>query len=96
MPSIQPKPVQPFDMFHTVMKTGVIYATSRAGKFGFHAEAKGWANMGQGAPETGPLPGAPARDFHMNVEDAELEYASTAGAPELREKVADYYNHLYR
>jgi hypothetical protein len=31
--------------------------------------------MGQGAPETGPLPGAPLRDFHMNIEDALLEYA---------------------
>ncbi len=52
--------------------------------------------MGQGAPETGPLPGAPSRDFHMNIEDAELEYASTAGIRELREKVAEYYNALYR
>ena len=25
-----------------------------------------WANMGQGAPETGPLPGAPSRDFHVS------------------------------
>lgn len=31
--------------------------------------------MGQGAPETGPLPGAPSRDFHMSIEDALLEYA---------------------
>lgn len=31
--------------------------------------------MGQGAPETGPLPGAPPRDFHMSIEDALLEYA---------------------
>ena len=31
----------------------------------------------------GPLPGAPSRDFHMNIEDAELEYAPTAGTSEL-------------
>jgi hypothetical protein len=31
--------------------------------------------MGQGAPETGHLPGAPPRDFQMNIEDALLEYA---------------------
>ena len=24
--------------------------------------------QGQGAPETGPLPGAPSRDFHMNIQ----------------------------
>lgn len=85
-----------FDMFHQVMKTGVIYATSRAIKFGFSNENPDWANMGQGAPETGPLPGAPSRNFHMNIQDAELEYAPTAGIRELREKVATYYNTLYR
>ena len=52
--------------------------------------------MGQGAPETGPLPGAPSRNFELSIEDAELEYASTAGIPELRSKVAEYYNALYR
>jgi len=85
-----------FDMFHHVMKTGVIYATSRAQCFGFQMEDPQWANMGQGAPETGPLPGAPSRDFHMNIQDAELEYAPTAGITELRQKVANYYNVLYR
>jgi len=55
-----------------------------------------WANLGQGAPETGPLPGAPSRDFHMNIQDAQLEYAPTSGIKELREKVANYYNVLYR
>ena len=87
---------EPFEMFHTVMKTGVIYATSRANHFGFSMEDEDWANMGQGAPETGPLPGAPSRDFHMNIQDAELEYAPTSGIKELRDKVADYYNTLYR
>jgi len=85
-----------FDMFHHVMKTGVIYATSRARSFGFQMEDPQWANMGQGAPETGLLPGAPSRDFHMNIQDAELEYAPTAGITELRQKVAEYYNFLYR
>ena len=55
-----------------------------------------WANMGQGAPETGHLPGAPERDYHMNIADEMLEYAPTAGLTELREKVANYYNQLYR
>ncbi|KAL7550146.1 hypothetical protein ACHAWF_013387 [Thalassiosira exigua] len=91
-----PPPTDPFEMFHHVMKTGVIYATSRAQLRGFHMEDPDWANMGQGAPETGHLPGAPSRDFSMNILDAELEYAPTAGTRELREKVAGYYNHLYR
>eukprot|EP00804_Cyclotella_cryptica_P022017 CCRYP_000936-RA/>CCRYP_000936-RA protein AED:0.04 eAED:0.04 QI:100/1/1/1/0.85/0.75/8/3698/492 len=85
-----------FEMFQHVMKTGVIYATSRARVRGFDPEDPEWANMGQGAPETGPLPGAPPRDFHMSIEDALLEYAPVTGLKELRVKVAEYYNHLYR
>jgi hypothetical protein len=97
------KQVPSFPMFHRVMKTGVIYATSRAAKYGFGAspdeDENGndpWANMGQGAPETGPLPNAPARDFTLHIPDAEVEYAPVTGLMELREKVARYYNHLYR
>jgi len=90
------KSEQSFEMFHQVMKTGVIYATTRANHHGFTMLDDEWANMGQGAPETGPLPGAPSRDFHMNIQDAEVEYAPTSGIKELREKVANYYNTLYR
>jgi len=86
-----------FPMFHRVMKTGVIYATTRAKSNGFSTETEEeWANMGQGAPETGTLPGAPSRDFSMTIPEAELEYAPTTGLTELCEKVATYYNHLYR
>jgi aspartate/methionine/tyrosine aminotransferase len=52
--------------------------------------------MGQGAPETGPIEGAPSRRFEMTIPDSELEYAPVTGSRELRAKVADYYNHLYR
>jgi hypothetical protein len=45
-------PTAEFPMFHTVMKTGVIYATSRAVSHGFTGDDSSWANMGQGAPET--------------------------------------------
>jgi len=95
-PEAEAEPNSPFEMFHHVMKTGVIYASSRAAKYGFTMMSEDWANMGQGAPETGPLPGAPTRDFHMNIQDAELEYAPTTGDTQLRKKVAEYYNHLYR
>lgn len=43
------KPAPSFPMFHRVMKTGVIYATSRASKHGFSPDNLEWANMGQGA-----------------------------------------------
>lgn len=92
-----PTPSPSFPMFHRVMKTGVIYATTRARSNGFSVETEDdWANMGQGAPETGTLPGAPSRNFSMTIPEAELEYAPVTGLPELREKVASYYNHLYR
>lgn len=92
-----PSPTEPFQMFHHVNKTGVIFATSRAVRYGFSMLDDEWANMGQGAPEVGPLPGAPSRDYQLNIQDAEmLEYAPTNGIEELRAKVATYYNTLYR
>lgn len=52
--------------------------------------------MGQGAPETGPLEGSPPRDFSMTIKADEVEYAPVTGIQPLREKVAAYYNFLYR
>jgi aspartate/methionine/tyrosine aminotransferase len=74
----------------------VIYATSRARVYGFNNEDPEWANMGQGAPETGPIEGAPPRSFNLSIQDNQLEYAPTTGDPDLCESVAAYYNHLYR
>mmetsp|Transcript_9083 Transcript_9083/g.13259 ORF Transcript_9083/g.13259 Transcript_9083/m.13259 type:complete len:489 (+) Transcript_9083:233-1699(+) len=85
-----------FPMFRQVPKTGVIYATSRASKYGFSATDESWANMGQGAPETQHLEGAPLRNYTFSIADKDMEYAPTTGLHELREKVATYYNHLYR
>jgi len=94
--SVKTEEGDPWPQFHRVEKTGVIYATSRAKRHGFDPEDPAWANMGQGAPETGPLPGAPSRNFNLSIPDAELEYAPVTGNPHLRAKVADYYNALYR
>lgn len=52
--------------------------------------------MGQGAPETGPLPGAPERITHLDFTCEEHEYAPLAGLLELREAVAHLYNQRYR
>jgi hypothetical protein len=101
----KPSSLDRFPMFHPVQKTGVIYATSRAAARGFVAydpvtgqENDEWANMGQGAPETGPIPQAPSRAMfdHCSIAEAELEYAPVTGLPALCQKVADYYNVLYR
>lgn len=79
-----------------VSTTGVIYCTDRATALGFHAEDEEWANFGQGAPETGSLPGAPEKPTSIQVTDAMREYAPTAGLTELRKAVATLYNDLYR
>lgn len=68
-----------FSQFHRVEKTGVIYATSRALRHGFHPDDPEWSNMGQGAPETGPLPGAPPRSMTFTIPNEELEYAPVTG-----------------
>jgi len=85
-----------FSMFQKVSKTGVIYATSRANAHGFSHTDEEWANMGQGAPETGPLVNAPTRNFTLEIPDEDLEYQPTAGSTEFRNSIAKYYNHLYR
>ena len=54
------------------------------------------ANLGQGQPETGDLPGAPPRIERLAVDPRDQEYAPVAGLPELRAAVADFYNRTYR
>jgi hypothetical protein len=42
--------------------TGVIYCSDRAIANGFsYTNSHAWANLGQGAPEVFPIPGAPER-----------------------------------
>jgi hypothetical protein len=82
--------------FRDVPRTGVIYVAGEAAARGFSADDPEWSNLGQGQPETGPLPGAPPRVEAVAIEAADQEYAPVAGLPELREAVAGLYNHLYR
>jgi aspartate/methionine/tyrosine aminotransferase len=82
--------------FRSVPRTGVIYVTTEAAKRGFRAHDPAWCNLGQGQPETGPLPGAPGRVHRVSIEVDDQEYAPIPGIPELREAIADLYNRLYR
>jgi len=81
--------------FRAVPRTGVIFVTTEAGKRGFGREP-GWCNLGQGQPETGPLPGAPPRIHRIAIEVDDQEYAPVPGIWELREAIASLYNRLYR
>lgn len=82
--------------FRTVPRTGVIYVMSEATARGFRYGDESWANLGQGAPETGALPGAPDRVTDVMVDPANSEYTPVAGLSDLREAVAALYNYRYR
>jgi N-succinyldiaminopimelate aminotransferase len=82
--------------FRAVPRTGVIYVTTEAARLGFSASSPDWCNLGQGQPETGPLPGAPPRVEQVTIDVDDQEYAPVPGVPELREAIADLYNKLYR
>jgi aspartate/methionine/tyrosine aminotransferase len=82
--------------FRTVPRTGVIFVMAEAAKLGYKSGAAGWSNLGQGMPETGPLPGGPARRASVAIDPADQEYAPVAGVWELREAVAALYNARYR
>ena len=82
--------------FRPVPRTGVIYVTAEATRRGYRQDDPDWCNLGQGQPETGPLPGAPPRVTHVEIDPADQEYSPVPGLWELRETVASLYNRVYR
>jgi len=88
--------VPPIVAFRPVPRTGVIYVTTEAQKRGFQASDPEWCNLGQGQPETGALPGAPARRAAVEIDPDDQEYAPVPGIWELREAVAAHYNRRFR
>lgn len=82
--------------FRQVPRTGVIYVMSEAARHGYQPDDPSWANLGQGAPETGPIPDGPARVSRVDIDEHDCEYAPVVGIPELRDAVANLYNQRYR
>ena len=82
--------------FRVVPRTGVIYVMAEAAALGYKTDDAKWCNLGQGMPETGPLPGGPKRQTSVAIDPADQEYAPVPGVPELRQAVADLYNARYR
>lgn len=93
-----PAPAQ--SAFRRVPRTGVIYVMGEASKLGYEYKPDpgedDWCNLGQGMPETGPLPGSPPRCESVAISVGDQEYAPVAGLWELREAIADLYNQAYR
>src|SRR4051812_47443040 len=77
--------------FRKVPRTGVIYVMGEAARLGYahggEPDEEGWCNLGQGQPETGPLPGAPPRCEALSISVDDQEYAPVAGVWELREAI---------
>lgn len=82
--------------FRVIPRTGVIYVMQKAEKYGYSSTDKEWANLGQGAPETGSLSDKVLRINQLNIEQEENEYAPVGGQQNLRQKIADFYNYFYR
>ena len=82
--------------FRPVPFTGVIYVMAEAARHGYRYGHPDWCNLGQGMPETGPLPGAPPRIQDVTISLDDQEYAPIPGIPELRQAVAALYNTFYR
>jgi hypothetical protein len=84
------------EAFRSVPRTGVIYVMTEAERLGFRMHSDDWCNLGQGQPDTGELPGAPARRTSLEIGLHDQDYAPVAGLRELREAVASLYNQLFR
>lgn len=80
--------------FRAVPRTGVIFVMNEARKAGYQPSNPAWSNLGQGQPQTGELPGAPARI--ETLQGPIMEYAPVSGIMELRDAVAQLYNETYR
>jgi aspartate/methionine/tyrosine aminotransferase len=85
-----------FSAFKPVPKTGVIYVMTEASRRGFVKNRTDWANFGQGAPETGMIPGSPSRITSIPVDEDSYEYSPVGGNTDLKEAVASLYNQRYR
>ena len=75
---------------------GVIYVVAEAVKLGFVNGDPDWCNLGQGQPEVGELPGAPPRTLRVDCAPEDCAYGPLEGTDELRERIAEHYNRLYR
>lgn len=88
--------IEPLSAYRSVPRTGVIFVMAEAAARGFRYGHPDWVNLGQGAPETGPLPGGHERIEHIEMATLQHEYSPVGGVWELREAVASLYNARYR
>lgn len=83
-------------VFRDLPFMGVIHVNNEAAKCGYRMGDPAWSNLGQGQPEVGEIPGAPARLDRIELAPTDHAYGPVEGLPELREAVAEHYNRLFR
>ena len=85
-----------FPMVRYVPYMGVIWTVAEAAKLGFVNGHPDWCNVGQGQPEVGDLPGAPARIQAVDMAPQDAAYGPIGGSWDVREAIADWVNRTYR
>ena len=70
-----------------------LYAFQNA--YGKYMGEKGTHPWSQGFPLTTKVPGGPELPNHISITQNDLKYPKAWGQPELREKIASYYNQNY-
>ncbi|MEI6728463.1 MAG: pyridoxal phosphate-dependent aminotransferase [bacterium] len=82
-------------IFQNISEAGTSIVMQNAVKLGFSFDNTSWVNFGQGAPELGIIDGDLPRIQQIDVSQF-AGYAPASGTKELRQKIADYYNQIYR
>ena len=85
-----------FPMVRHVPYMGVIWTVAEASKLGFFNGHPDWCNVGQGQPEVGEIPGAPARIMDVQMQPFDAAYGPLGGSLEVRDAIADWINRTYR
>lgn len=83
--------------FKNITPTGDIQVMTEAKNFGFKENDLSWSNLGTGSPETA-IPSSYTLENQVSLEfdPTDKEYGPVAGLDSLRNKIAAYYNSLYR
>ena len=63
--------------------------------FGTYMGEKGTHPWSQGYPLTSQIPGGPEMPKSISIVSTDLKYPKAWGHPELRQTIAEYYNHYY-
>jgi len=87
----------PDSAFRNLPFMGVIRVNDEAMRnHGYRMGDSSWSNLGQGQPEVGNIPGAPPRFDALKIDPADHAYGPVEGLQELRTRIAEHYNRLYR